>query len=278
MDMYLGGTDVTSHIVLADDFGNPLTVDTLDYEVVDQTGAAVVARAPIADFVAGTANVLIVVPSSANTLTPPNVRESRRINLYCVVAGNTLLITRLYAVEANAVLVTGENSFQTYDEAELLSLEIPNLNGWNASVYREKIAALMEARVRLCKMNYNIFNSNMWSQDSMNFIPEGTRVTPWAGGMGYGGDISYIPPEVFATLPPRFLKALRLAQLAEANYITGIANGQIVDKQAQGLVEDTVGESKQVFSRGMPLKQQVCREAARYLSTYITYNLRTARA
>jgi hypothetical protein len=261
MDMYLGGTEVTSHIVLADDFGNPLTVDTLEYEVVDQTGAAVVAREPIAGFVAGTANVLIVVPPSANTLTPPNVRESRRINLYCIVAGNTLLITRLYAVEANAVLVTGENSFQTYDEAELLSLEIPNVNGWNAATYRDKIAALMEARVRLCKMNFNIFNSNMW-----------------AGGMGYGGDISYIPPESFVQLPPRFLKALRLAQVAEANYITGIANGQIVDKQAQGLVEDTVGESKQVFSRGMPLKLQVSRDASRYLSTYITYNIRTARA
>lgn len=277
MDMYLGGTDVTSFIELADEFGNPLTVDTLDYEVVDQTGAAVVARAPIVGFVAATPNVLIVVPASANTLTSPNVRETRRINLYCVVAGNTLLITKLYAVEANAVLVTGENSFQTYDEAELLSLEIPNLNGWNAATYREKVAALMEARVRLCKLNYNIFNSNMWTQDSMNFIPEGTRVTLWAVGMGYGGDISYIPPASFVTLPPRFLKALRLAQVAEANYITGIANGQIVDKHAQGLVSDAVGESKQVFSRGIPLKLQVSRDAARYVSSFITYNIRTSR-
>jgi len=278
MDMYLGGTDVTSLVALADSFGNPLTVSTLEYEVVDQTGTAVVARAPIVGFVAGSPSVTITVPASANTLTSPNVRETRRINLYGVVAGNTLLITQLYAIEANAVLVTGENSFQTYDEAELTSLDIPNLNGWNAATYREKIAALMEARVRLCKLNYSILNSNLWAQDSLNFVPEGVWVSPWAlGPFNFNGDISYIPADSFVNLPPRFLKALRLAQVAEANYITGIANGQVIDKQAQGIVEDTVGESKQVFTRGKPLQLAVCRDAARYLSAFITYNVRTSR-
>lgn len=280
MELYLAGNDVTNAIELADSFGNQLTVDALEYEVVNQTGAAVVERQPVTGFTPGDALVTIVVPASANLLSGLETRETRRINLYCSVAGNTVQIRKLYAVEASDVLEVGVNSFQTYDEAELIALEIPNLNGWDAASYKEKLAAMMEARLRICKMNFSLLNSNSWGLDSLNYIPEGTFISPYAGVFNFNGDLTFIPPESFKNLPPRFLKALKLAQLAEANQITGLANGSIIDKRAQypGLVEDTVGESKQVFSGGKPLNIGISREAARYLASFINYNLRTGRS
>lgn len=280
MELYLAGNDVTNQIALADSFGNQLTVESLEYEVVNQTGAAVIARQPAPDFTPGSEEVTIVVPASANKLAGLETRETRRINLFCTVAGNIVQIRTLYAIESQDVLEVGVNSFQTYDEAELLSLEIPNLNGWDAASYKEKLAAMVEARLRICKMNFNLLNSNSWGHDSLNYVPEGTYISPYAGLFNFNGDLTFIPPESFKNLPPKFLAALKRAQIAEANNIVGLANGGVVDKRAQypGLVQDTVGESKQVFSGGKPLSLAICRDAARYLSAFITYSIKTGRS
>lgn len=278
MDMYLSGTAVRSVIALADSFGNNLTVDSLEYDVVDQTGLALVERAPLEGFVPGSESVAIVVPASANQVQTGLSRETRRITLYCVVAGNVTAIRHLYAIEVSDILVVGENSFQTYDQAELNALEIPNLTGWDSALYKDKIAAMIEARSRLCMLNYSLMKSNFWAQDSLNYVPEGTYITPFAGLFSFSGDITFLPASAFAQLPPRFLKALQLAQIAEANSITDVTSTtSIAQKRAEGLVEDTVGESKQVFARGKVLSMGVSRAAVRYLAPFVNFSLKTSR-
>lgn len=278
MDMYLSGTATRSVIALNDSFENPLDPDSVEYDVVDQIGAVVVARGPVTGFTAGAASVTVDIPADANQVAAGSTRETRRITLYCMIAGNQIAIRHLYAIEVSDVLVMGVNSFQTYDQAELTALNIPNLTGWDAGLYKDKIAAMIEARSRLCQLNYDLMKANYWSQDSLNYVPEGTYLTPYAGLFTFTGDITFLPAETFASLPPRFLTALQMAQIAEANEILNSAtSGSIAEKRAQGIVEDTIGESKQVFSRGKALNLACSRAATRYLAPFINNSLKLSR-
>lgn len=276
MDIFLAGLDVKSEIILQDAIGNPYSVDSVEYEVVNQSGATVVERALVEGFTPGSPSVEITVPASKNALPDSVMRELRKIVLFCQVGGNTVAITSVFVIESNSVLVAGVNSFQTFDEAQLLALEIPNMIGWNQALYADKLAALIEARQRICQLNFNLMNSSAWGQDSINYIPEGTFISPYADGVfSFGGDISFLPPEQFLNMPPRFLEALRKAQLAEANVLLG--GDKEGDKRRNGLAEDTVGESKQVFRAGKVLDLQVSRPAVRYLAPFVNFSLRTAR-
>lgn len=275
MDLFLAGTAVTSEVVLADEFGNPLTVDALQYQVTDQAGAEVVARVAIPGFTPGAPSVTIVVPAEANQLETGIARSLRRLTLFCTIGGNTVAIDRLYAIQSNNLLVTGVNSFQTYDEAELLSLEIPNLVGWDSALYKDKIAALVDARTRLCQLNYSLLSANAWAQDSLNYIPEGTRIVPYPGTFNFTGDITWLSPESFAGLPDYFLVALRKAQIAEASFILG--GDDSGDKRRSGIVKDVVGESEQTYRSGKILDLAVSRPAMRYLSRFVSWNLKLTR-
>lgn len=278
MEMYLAGTAVRNVIALTDSFGNPLVVDSVEYDVVDQTGAPIVVRAPLAGFVPGAASAIIDVPADANQIADGLTRATRRVTLYCIVEGNTVSIRYLYAIEASDVLVTGVNSFQTYDQAELTALDIPNLTGWDSALYKDKIAAMVESRARLCMLNYSLLKANFWAQDSLNYVPEGVYVTPYAGLFSFSGDITFLPASAFEQLPIRFLNALRLAQVAEANNILDAAvGGSAMQKRIEGLVEDTIGESKQVFARGKVLNLGVSRPAMRYLAPFVSFSMKTSR-
>lgn len=278
MEMYLAGTAVRNEIALADSFGNALTVDSLEYEVVDQKGVAVVERVAVEGFMPGSQSVVIDVPASSNQLSNGDTRATRRVTLYCMVAGNITAIRHLYAIEASDVLVVGVNSFQTYDQAELTALDIPNLDGWDAALYKDKLAAMVEARARLCQLNYTLMKANLWAQDSLNYVPEGAYISPYAGLFSFTGDITFLPASAFAQLPPRFLKALQMAQIAEANAILDTSiGGSYASKRAEGLVEDVTGESKQVFAKGKVLNMGVSRASVRYLAPFVNFSLKTSR-
>lgn len=275
MDLYLAGMAVTSVVDLTDGFGNQLVVDSLEYQVVDETGATIVDRVAAPDFIAGSATITIVVPADANQLTGANVRSLRRLTLFCMIAGNTVTVEHPYAIQSGEVLVTGVNSFQTYDEALLASLDVPNITGWDAGLYKDRLAALVEARTRLCQLNYSLLSANAWAQDSLNWVPEGTRVTPYPNIFGYTGDITWLSVESFKSLPPYFLTALRKAQIAEANFILG---GDDADSNRRaGLVRDKVGESDQTYRSGKVVNLQVSRAALRYLSRFVSSNLKLTR-
>jgi len=278
MEMYLAGTAVRNVIAITDSFDNPITADSLEYDVVDQSGASIVARTALPGFVPGSASVTIDVPADANQIDPGLTRATRRITLYCAVGGNTVSIRSLYAIEASDILVMGVNSFQSYDQAELTALDIPNLTGWDAALYKDKIAAMVEARARMCMLNYSLLKANFWAQDSLNYVPEGAYITPYAGLFSFSGDITFLPASAFLQLPVRFLKALQLAQIAEANDILGTSTGgSILQKRIEGLVEDSIGESKQVFARGKVMNLGVSRPAMRYLAPFVSFSLKTSR-
>lgn len=289
MDIFLAGTPVALTVALQDRNGNALEVASIEYRIVKQDGSEVVARAPLASF-GGGSEAVIEVPAEINAVAEINpaavtaaqidsffVRESRTVELFCTDGiGNTVLLNKTYALEPAETLIAGLNSFQSFSQAELVAMDIPQLAGWNSSGEKDKIAALIEARLQICQLRFNIINSNVnWGQDNLNYVPEGAYPTPYAGMFMFNGNLALITPSNFAHLPPRFKLALCRAQVAQADAVLG---GDPVDvRRKEGLILESIGEVKQMFRGGKPLDLPVSRRALKYLSPFVSFSQRIGR-
>lgn len=286
MDIYLAGTAVTLSVPLQDRSGNALDVASVEYRVIDQAGGEKVARTALSDFTPGDTEAMVSVPADVNQIAgiPENIgynqidqfnpREARTVELFLIdAAGNTTILAKSYALEPSDVLIVGLNSFQTLTQADLLSLEIPNVSGWAAASEHEKITALIEARVRICQLRFTLIGSNInFGQDNLNYVPEGSWPTPYAGpGMFmFNGNLALMTPANFVRLPPRFKTALSKAQVAEADAILG--GDPVETRRQEGMILESIGESKQMFRSAKPLDLPVSRRALKYLSPFVTFS------
>ena len=294
MDVYLAGTAVTLLVPLQDRSGNKLDVASIDYRVVAQDGTEVVARTALSGFAPGDADAAIVIPAGVNQIAavPATInssqidqfssREARTVELFLTDSnGNSLMVAKSYALESSDPLIVGLNSFQTFSQADLTSLDIPNLDAWDSASEHDKIAALIDARSRICQLNFWLLNSNVnWGQDNMNYVPEGSYQTPYASGSKsrmfiFNGNLSLLTPAQFSKLPARFLLALRKAQVTEANEIMG--GNPVDERRREGLMLESIGEVKQMFRPSKPLDLPVSKRTLKYLSHFVTFAKRIGR-
>lgn len=276
MKLFLAGTDVNLSLPIADRYGNALNATAAEYEVVLSDGTVVVPRAAVPNFNAGDASISITIPASVNQLSGLVPREPRKVNVYCTVDSNVVMLASSYAIEPSDPLWVGVNSFQSFEEAQLIAVSMPNLNGWDAADDQSRIAALIEARLSICRVNFSLLDSNArWGQNSLYYVPEGTYTVDTIRNnlLFYGLDS--LTPEQYLKLPERFRNALKLAQVAEADELLG--GDETLLKRQSGLIEDSVGESTQRFTTAKVLAQAVSRRAMRYLSPYISYSMRQGR-
>lgn len=290
MQVYLAGTPVTLVVPLKDGNGNSLTVDSIEYRVVDQDGLEVVAQVALFTF-SGESEAVIEIPAEVNNIAPVptdltasqidtfNVRGARTVELFLSVASNTILLNASYVLEPASPLVVGVNTFQTLTQAELSAMSVPNLAGWSSATDRDKMAALVDARSHIAMLSFSLLNSNAgWGQDSLNYVAEGSYPTSYVGGQSLfvlNGNLTQLTPSQYDKLPPRFKAALCLAQVAEADSILG---GDPTDAlRRDGLLSDAVGETRQTYRAGKPLDMPVCKRALRFLSQFITLSRRIGR-
>jgi len=277
--VYLSATDVTVDVPFQDHAGNPLTVASAKYRVTDQADQELVAPTDltVAD---GDTAANIQIPASLNTVAAGATREIRNVEVFCVVEGNTIILSKSYGLTSNAPLQTGLNSFQTYSQANLTALDIPNLDAWEGATEEQRVAALIDARERIVQLNFNLLNSNVnFGQDSLQYVPEGQYQSSYVARNSlfiFNGNLAILNPTQFAALPERFKKALRQAQVVEADHILG--GNPYEDKRQSGLVLDAIGESKQMFRSTKALQLPVCRRALGYLSYFVTFSKRIGRA
>lgn len=223
--------------------------------------------------------VAVIDPSTitAGMIDSFFVRESRTVELFVTdAAGNTVLLTKTYALEPAETLIAGLNSFQSFSQAELVALDIPQLIGWNGANEKDKIAALIEARLQICQLRFSLLNSNVnFGQDNLNYVPEGSYPTPYAGMFMFNGNLALITPSNFVKMPPRFRLALCRAQVAQADAVLG---GDPVDvRRKEGLILESIGEVKQMFRGGKPLDLPVSKRALKYLSPFVSFSQRIGR-
>ncbi len=292
MQVFLSGNPVTLTIPLQDRGGNQFSPTAVSYDVTDQFGNTQVAETSITSFAIGAPSVTINIPSAQNiaaTINPNTInnnevdeystREIRTVRLYLTVGGDTVILTTTYALEPVDPLIIGLNSFQSFAQAELTSMDIPTLVAWHTSTDPQKFSAMIEARRRLCQLNYWLLNSNVnWGQDNMNFIPEGAYQSPFAGINNlfiFNGNLSLLTPTQYGFLPIRFKKALAMAQVAEADHIIG--GDRIIKNRQEGVIAESVGESKQVYRNVQALRLPVSRQALEYVAQFVTFAKRIGR-
>ncbi|MFM0095672.1 hypothetical protein PQQ87_08665 [Paraburkholderia nemoris] len=293
MQSYLAGTAVTVSIPLVDDSGDPIQPVSVSYRVVDQTDTQVVPSTPVPGYTQGATYVSITVPASNNVIqtfstSDDNVGDidqstygARTIQLTCVDSlGNTTMLAASYVLRPVDILVTGLNSFQSYAQAQLTRMYIANAPGWDGADEDARTAAMIEARDHLVQLNYYLLNTNVnFGQDSLNYIPEGQYVSQYAATNSlfmFNGMLGLLTPEQFSQLPQRFIIALQKAQVAEADYI--LAPDPIESARQQGLVVDSIGQTKQMFRGAKPLRLPACRKAMSYLSYFLTNTKMIGRA
>jgi len=281
MDSYLQGTDVTLRVPLVDTAGNPLSVSAIDYRVTDENEVEIVARTALATFAANAGEAAVPVPAASNTLATGMVRGLRSVELYCTIGGNQVVLMASYVIETADPLVVGVNSFQSYTQAEFTALGLANIDAWERADRATRLAALIDARAHIVQLSFAPLNSNVnWGQDSLNYIPEGRYDSNYVGLSDlflFSGNLELLRPEQFVKLPTRFLDALKKAQIAEADAILGNA-GSVEAARNAGLVQDVVGESRQMFRSSKPLQLPCSRRALSYLSYFVSFAKRVGRA
>ena len=295
MEIYLAGTPVTITVPMTDRYGNVIDVASVSYRVVDQTGLEVVPKSALSTFAASDTEAVIAISAQINTIVAVvpsaitaqqidqfSVRESRTVELYLTLTtdGNIVLLNSTYALEPVDALVVGLNSYQTFAQAELTALDIPGMTGWAGATDKEKIAALQDARQHINQLNFWMMNSNVnWGQDTLNFVPEGTYVTPYASGGNhmflFNGNLGLLTPAQYIKLPIRFRVALSKAQVTEADFILG--GDPMADRRREGLILESIGEVKQMFRSSKALDLPVCKRALRYLSQFVSFSKRMGR-
>lgn len=250
LSVFQSDTDVTVEVAVPSPGGTAITeANSVEYAVFDETGAEVVARAALAGYTNGDATVAVTVDASDNALASGIARGVRRVEVYFDTdTGEHTSVSR-YLINAINILSVTENSFVTYDEALMTAVDMNGLDGWAVASEDEQIAALISAYLRLVRLSYRY-----------RTVADTDRIdTGWFDAYErdfYGRVYAYVPDIGNTTLtvwnetyPDDFKRALRRAQVQEADII--LSGDPVGDMRQEGIISETVGESK-VFLRPVP--------------------------
>jgi hypothetical protein len=150
-----------------------------------------------------------------------------------------------------AVLTVGTNSYQTDVEVVLLLEELFGLDSYKAGTPEEQTAALINA--------YHLINT-------MTFTDK----------FGEYYDLGSLDATGLAALEPNFLRALRMAQIIEANEM--MDGNSVHYKRLDGLMSETIGESSMMFRPGNINNYPITRRSMMFLRNYILIRARLFRA
>lgn len=264
MKTYLAGTDVHLEALFVDRDGNSLPiVGDIQYRILARDGAELLPWVNVQINAIEPHKVNVTVPASINQLSAQDeesiiafgVRELRAAEVMAtLVDGNRVAMVVSYAIEPTEVLVFGINSFCSLRQAQLVALDIPNMSGWNDAAQSDQIAAMIEAKERISRLQFSVTNRGQ------EYLAESTSIP----------DIALLTPIQLGALPLRLLAALSKAQVAEANSILGI--DPIDEKRRSGLVSEKIGESSESYRQSKAIELPVSKEAMRYLSAFIVFS------
>lgn len=264
MQLYPADYQVTVNVLFTDLNGTavtPVEVRAKLYDGEDQ----VVEDLGIISFAPGATNVDIVILGDFNALEAGELAAVRVLRVEIETAAGIIRRAHSYAIEGEFRLALMVNSFQSVEAAELTARDLPNITSWAIADAEQRQAALITAYARLTRipMKYDIpleTGAIRHPEDFYVILPR-----DW---------VEFTEAE-FLELPADFRRALRRAQVIEANDL--LVGDDAKAKQRMGILSETIGESSMMFKSGT-LDMSVSREALKALSGYVYYNFRIARA
>lgn len=226
--------------------------------------------------------VTVLTSEDVNTL---NEDSSRDIRIICLKAktksGAAFSLEYAYGLTIADPLTVGVNSFMTYRQAQKMAMDMPKLNNWESMSQSQRISALLEAKQRICRLAFDFgqVQLDMTKQDYVVQAAGKPRCVQVGEIFGvYGGSVKLedLSVEDFEALPTKFRTALMQAQLAEANDVLEVDS--IAERRRQGLILETIGEVKQMFSSIIPAQMAVSSKAMSYLSRYLVSGKKIGRS
>ena len=226
--------------------------------------------------------VIVQTSEEVNTLKE---ETSRDIRIICLKAktrsGAVFSLEYAYGLTIADPLTVGVNSFITYRQAQKMAMDMPKLNNWESMSQSQRISALLEAKQRICRLAFDFgqVQLDMTKQDYVVQAAGKPRCVQVGEIFGvYGGSVKLedLSVEDFEALPTKFRTALMQAQLAEANDVLEVDS--IAERRRQGLILETIGEVKQMFSSIIPAQMAVSSKAMSYLSRYLASGKKIGRS
>lgn len=261
---YPTGTDVTITVAFPIVDGDYVVPSVVEFAVLDETGTIVLPRAALViDPLAGD-EISAEVPGVINTVPTGSIRALRVVEFYFTTPTGEYPVVARYVVEKTNKLVIMTNSFQTYEQAILTRLDMPALDGWDAADEDSQIAAMVTAHDRMCRLSYRYRLGDSAVEYSENRVYY--HIT----------DIRRRTTVEYASWESAFKQALNRAQLFEADQI--LKGDPIGDKRREGVVSETIGESKMFLNPRPPLRLALCRAAIETLGPHIYTSVRLGRA
>lgn len=238
MERHLTGTQINFDIPLVDRMNNVIAATEVTARVVARGGIEV---AQIAQTTIAGGRVSFTLPADKNAITQAEgVRDVRFVEMNCKTPDGDRQIKYAFIIEANEALVVGVNSFVTYEEAELITCDMFDVGEWDLVQREEKERALSLAHQKIGAMSFN--------------------EAPYT-------DLDQLSAEGLAAINIAFLKALKMAQVADA--VATITPDKVAERRSRGLILDTIGETKQMFSNAIPLSTPIDKNAMRYLQRWL---------
>lgn len=212
----------------------------------------------------GSGQRVITIAAIFNAIEDGNIREARILKVELDTASGTIFKRHSYAIEAEQTLEVMTNTFQSFESAEIAAINYVNLTGWNTASETRRRAALVESYGRIVSI-------------PMKYSPRddtGAAILSCEQRIARE-DWVEMTRDDFTLLPTHFKRALRAAQLLEANEL--LAGDSIGQRHRAGIVTETIGESSMTLRAGR-IDYGLSQPAMSALAGYISFNIGVARA
>ena len=187
----------------------------------------------------GTDSNLVLVDLSASPVTESTVFQ---VTYTLSTAVNDYTYTFNFLVAPSDTLTVGVNSYQNYLTALLTAEELSGVDSFKEADKAGQQSAMAHA--------YNVLNTLVYVDRYGEYY-----------------DLSALDDTALAALEPGFLKALKIAQVIEANEM--LNPNSVYTKRQDGLMSETIGESSMMFRPGNINNYPVTRRSLMFLRNYI---------
>lgn len=269
MKMVEPNTDVTFAINLVNELGSALSVSSVSYLLFDGDNNIVIPETSTNyTTVSLKPQVSITIPAIYNIVPSISSSRARLLQVNVVTTDKNLVkVKEVYGIDSLTPISFMNRSYQSYQDAELLAYETLNLENWNSETETNKINALRTAFDQIGVLSFNVRKYNVQSPTSIDPYSNPLFQERWSYKIN---NINEFSSEYMLTMPEGFIKALKLAQVLQADYVLG-KGGTSETLEQQRLVSETVGESSKTWKSTKALRLPLCESAMRALTGYIQF-------
>lgn len=191
---------------------------------------------------------VVLVDISASPVTETSIFE---VSYTLATATNNYTYTMQFIVSPSDVLAKGENSYQDYYTSILTAEGLAGVDAFKDASKADQMAALRHA--------YDVLNTMVYADKYAEYY-----------------NLADLDDTALDALDPDFLRALRIAQVIEANEM--LDANSVHYKRQDGLMSETIGESSMMFRPGNINNYPITRRSMMFLRNYVLIRARLERA